>query len=625
MNVRVSPRFDKNLVFATEILVISRINFDFFADGHKQRNHYLGTGFNDRGFGPSLGRVAFETRIGLDDFQNHRVRQFHFQNFIAPLHHIGFHVLLEVFHLIANLSGAETTFLIGIHIHKDVLIAILIGMLHDCLLQYRLRYRFRSAEGFFNHASRLGILQLGADKGRTLTGLNVQRLNDAPYSTIEFNTDTGTEIVTGNHGFLNRFGRTFGVLIVPSQGSFVAYLTIQSWKIDRERWQNQGWGYFCAEGSTTVKLYMIWKKNWKDGSQSLYRLTIAAAMGLVLMLTLGFQNAAQALPQGNAITDPKAILRYSLPINNAEVRKLQGAIEDISQQLRANRRWSAINSDLSRADRVLTDKRDSLMASVPDPQKSQAEALLEAMKGDLALLHVDAEGKKKEPTLNHRAVLLDRITQLEELMVADFPFEVPAEYAHLPQLKGRATVEFVTPLGNITAIIDGYSAPVTGGNFIDLVNRGFYNGLPFTRAEDFYVLQTGDPEGPAEGFIDPGTKQYRAIPLEILVKGEKAPTYGITLEDAGRYLDQPVLPFNAYGALGMARPNDDANGGSSQFFFFLFEPELTPAGLNLLDGRYSIFGYVTDGQDILRQLKATDKITRVNVIKGGENLQAPRG
>jgi peptidylprolyl isomerase len=108
------------------------------------------------------------------------------------------------------------------------------------------------------------------------------------------------------------------------------------------------------------------------------------------------------------------------------------------------------------------------------------------------------------------------------------------------------------------------------------------------------------------------------------VKGDKSPTYGITLEDAGRYLDQPVLPFNAYGALGMARPNDDANGGSSQFFFFLFEPELTPAGLNLLDGRYSIFGYVTDGQDILRQLKATDTITSVKVIKGSENLQAPR-
>jgi len=42
----------------------------------------------------------------------------------------------------------------------------------------------------------------------------------------------------------------------------------------------------------------------------------------------------------------------------------------------------------------------------------------------------------------------------------------------------------------------------------------------------------------------------------------------------------------------MARPESDPNGGSSQFSF-LFEPELSPAGRNLLDGRYSVFGYLT--------------------------------
>ena len=377
-----------------------------------------------------------------------------------------------------------------------------------------------------------------------------------------------------------------------------------------------------------VTLDMTWKNNWQTAMsrspipQLFSRWTIAVLVGLMFILTgVGFQSPAEALPQGNAITDPKAILRYSLPINNAEVRKLQGSIEDISQQLRANRRWGAIGADLSRSDRVLSDKRDALLASLPDDRKPQGDLLLDGMKGDLERLHADLEGKKKEEILEHRAILLDRITQIEELMVSAFPYEVPAEYDKLPQLKGRATVEFNTPLGPITAIIDGYSAPITGGNFIDLVDRGFYDGLPFTRAEDFYVLQTGDPEGPAEGFIDPKTKEYRAVPLEILVKGDKVPTYGITLEDAGRYLDQPVLPFNAYGALGMARPNDEANGGSSQFFFFLFEPELTPAGLNLLDGRYSIFGYVTGGQQILRELKASDKITTVKVIKGLENLQ----
>ncbi len=49
------------------------------------------------------------------------------------------------------------------------------------------------------------------------------------------------------------------------------------------------------------------------------------------------------------------------------------------------------------------------------------------------------------------------------------------------------------------------------------------------------------------------------------------------------------MPFSAYGTVAMARPEAENDGGSSQFFFFLFQPELTPAGLNLLDGRYTVF------------------------------------
>ncbi|HBY79475.1 MAG TPA: peptidylprolyl isomerase, partial [Cyanobacteria bacterium UBA11148] len=78
------------------------------------------------------------------------------------------------------------------------------------------------------------------------------------------------------------------------------------------------------------------------------------------------------------------------------------------------------------------------------------------------------------------------------------------------------------------------------------------------------------------------------------------------------------------GTVAMARPGDDPNGASSQFFFFLFEPELTPAGLNLLDGRYSVFGYVIEGEDILRQLKAGDVIESAKVVKGAENLVEPQ-
>jgi peptidylprolyl isomerase len=340
--------------------------------------------------------------------------------------------------------------------------------------------------------------------------------------------------------------------------------------------------------------------------------------------TAGWTPSSSAgLPAGNAITDGKALLRYALPIDNKPVRELQGSLEDISNQLRANRRWGAVSKDLSKASRILNNPAQ-ILASVPEANKPQAEALISELKSGVTSLEEAAKTKDKEQILTKRANLLNLVGDLEDLMVQGFPFEVPKEYSNLPQLKGRATVEMKTTKGTITLVVDGYSAPVTAGNFVDLVQRGFYDGLPFTRAEESYVVQTGDPPGKEVGFIDPKTKKYRAVPLEILFEGDKEPTYGITSEQAGRYTDLPVLPFSAYGAVAMARPESDNNGGSSQFFFFLYEPELTPAGRNLLDGRYTVFGYVVEGKDVLREIKAGDKIESAKVVKGAENLVEPK-
>jgi hypothetical protein len=49
-------------------------------------------------------------------------------------------------------------------------------------------------------------------------------------------------------------------------------------------------------------------------------------------------------------------------------------------------------------------------------------------------------------------------------------------------------------------------------------------------AADGFVVQTGDPDGPSEGFVDPNTGKLRTIPLEIKVIGDKLPIYGATLE-----------------------------------------------------------------------------------------------
>jgi peptidylprolyl isomerase len=329
------------------------------------------------------------------------------------------------------------------------------------------------------------------------------------------------------------------------------------------------------------------------------------------------------MPAGNAITDGQALLRYALPIDNKTLRELQISLEDIGNHVRA-KRWGPISSDVSKASRILSLRNAEILESIPDAKKPAAETLVAQVKEKVSQLSEAVEAKDREKAIDLKAEILASVGELQALMVTKFPFEVPAKYANLPQLKGRATVVVETEKGKITVVVDGYSAPVTAGNFVDLVDRGFYDGLPFIRSEESYVLQTGDPEGKEVGFIDPATGQYRNIPLEVLVRGDKEPVYGITLEDAGRYRDEPVLPFSAFGAVAMARAEAEPDSGSSQFFFFLFEPELTPAGLNLLDGRYAVFGYTIEGKEVLEKLKQGDKIVSAKVIKGMENLVRPQ-
>lgn len=329
------------------------------------------------------------------------------------------------------------------------------------------------------------------------------------------------------------------------------------------------------------------------------------------------------LAQGNAITDPEAILRYALPIENEPIRKVQDAVEDISNHLRG-KRWPPIVKDVKRASFVLTLRSDQILDGVKSDRQAQAETILENIKTGVSELQEAVENKDKEQVSIKRRDVLNNIGKIESLMVEGFPFEIPEEYANLPQLKGRATVEIETTQGNLTIVVDGYNAPINGGNFVDLVQRGFYDGLSFIDLEDSFAIQTGNPPGEEEGFLDPETGEYRSIPLEVRVKEEENPIYGATLEEMGIYLPELVLPFNAYGAVALARPSLDPNGGSSQFFFFKFDSELTPPGFNLMDGRYSVFGYLVEGKDVLENLTKRDKIISAKVIDGLDNLVEPK-
>ena len=195
---------------------------------------------------------------------------------------------------------------------------------------------------------------------------------------------------------------------------------------------------------------------------------------------------------------------------------------------------------------------------------------------------------------------------------------------NLPKLEGKATVVLKVKGSPIKIEVNGTDAPITAGNFVDLVQRGVYSGLVFhrvVREPQPFVVQGGDPQGkdpnfPAQrlgtgGFIDPETSQERYIPLEIKPKGAEAPIYSKTLKTAGISV-APVLRHTR-GAVAMAR-SSMPDSASSQFYIALAE-------LQFLDGDYAVFGYVTEGMDVVDKIQQGDRIESAEVTQGIENLK----
>jgi len=353
--------------------------------------------------------------------------------------------------------------------------------------------------------------------------------------------------------------------------------------------------------------------------------------------------------------DPESLLRYGLPINNKEVRQLQKSIEDIRINIQSKRKAAALD-DLKKARGTINTKESKMTASCREA--NVCSDILASMKDKMVPLEAtlkdsadylngsDQERDALDKSYATQDQIQKELTTLQEQMIpAGYVTPVPSDYADLPQLKGRASVEMVVKKPNgekfdiegtlfkeakMKMIIDGYSSPVTGGNFVDLVQKGFYDNMDIQRSDGF-VVQTGDPKGEAEGYVGTPSKSVgagkngeRLIPLEIFAKGDKGPIYESTIEDEGRGGEATVLPFSSYGAMGWAREEYEANSGSSQFFWLLFDSDLTPAGKNVLDGRYPVFGYVVEGSDFLRDMKEGDLIVSAKVTEGGDNLVQPK-
>jgi peptidyl-prolyl cis-trans isomerase B (cyclophilin B) len=144
-----------------------------------------------------------------------------------------------------------------------------------------------------------------------------------------------------------------------------------------------------------------------------------------------------------------------------------------------------------------------------------------------------------------------------------------------------------TTRGNIVIRVYRGLVPVTANNFLDLVGRGFYNGLTFHRIET-WCIQGGDPNGDGSGsFVDPQTGQARYLNLEI----------------------SPALHHNAPGVVAMARAQNP-NSASCQFY-------ITKAPMGQLDRQYAIFGGVVDGINVVRSIGRGDRIISAQIIENG--------
>ena len=134
--------------------------------------------------------------------------------------------------------------------------------------------------------------------------------------------------------------------------------------------------------------------------------------------------------------------------------------------------------------------------------------------------------------------------------------------------------------GTITLALDGQAAPETVANFVSLAEEGFYDGLTFHRIIEGFVIQGGDPNGDGTGGSD------------TEIKGE--------FRD--NKFDNPLS--HVRGAVSMAR-SQKYNSASSQFF--IVHQDSTD-----LDGAYAVFGYVTEGMDVVDDIVADAQPTDRN-------------
>lgn len=123
----------------------------------------------------------------------------------------------------------------------------------------------------------------------------------------------------------------------------------------------------------------------------------------------------------------------------------------------------------------------------------EGEGRVESLRREINNIMMGAIEMDSEKVFKGQKKGLRALAEVGESLVDRFPYDVPTEgkFSYLPRLLGRAKVTFTIArptrkgsdrqmniLGNVTILADGYAAPITAGNFVDLSIRNFYTGLP---------------------------------------------------------------------------------------------------------------------------------------------------
>nr|ATB19822.1 cyclophilin-like peptidyl-prolyl cis-trans isomerase family protein [Juniperus procera] len=343
-------------------------------------------------------------------------------------------------------------------------------------------------------------------------------------------------------------------------------------------------------------------------------------------------NAVLYSPNTKVPRTGEVALRRAIPANPI-MKSMQDSLEDIFYLLRFPQRkpYGTMEGDVKNALQIATKEQELIVGSIPLNVKEKGLELYNYLingEGGLQSLFESIKEKDPDKVSKNLSSSLETIAQLELLQVPDLPYLLPQQYQDFPRLTGRALVEFTvekadnsmfsmsTTGGNgktatIKVVLDGYSAPLTAGNFAKLVIDGAYDGVKLKATEQAIL---SDTEGNGVGF---------SLPIEIMPAGGFEPFYRTTLNVQDGEL--PVLPLSVYGAVAMAHnPIAEDYSAPSQFFFYLYEKRNAGlGGLSFDEGQFSVFGYATIGREILPQLKTGDIIKSAKLVEGYDRLHLP--